>query len=315
MKQYDLLAVGGVYVDINCLNFPFGDAGIGLEKEIVSLGGGYEMVAGGSAMNFNRLCHGLGLSSVLVGKVGDDRAGKLLEELVQEAGVEPALIVDQEVRTNLGLNFVNPEGRTIIASVGSANQALDPESVLERAEPLLKDVRYLYLGTCLKLTRLLPAYEHLVILAKNTDTKIVIDHGRITNATTDEDLAMTRDLVAHSDYYLPSADEFMQMWDAKSIEDGLKSHDWGQTWVAVKDGPNGVYGFAEGGLTNVPAFDVKVMNTVGAGDAFNAGFVAALHDDRGFDEALRLGNAVAALKISRDELPTRAGAEGLMRKA
>lgn len=311
MKQFQLLAVGGVYVDINCLDFPFGEEGLGVEKEITSLGAGYEMTLGGSALNFNQLCSRLGLASVIVGKVGDDRMGKMLGEFIEAAGVEPALIVDADVATNLGLNFVNPAGRTIILSAGSANQALEAEEVVERAQPLLPEVEYLYLGTCLKLKRLLPAYSELVEQAKATDTKIVIDHGRITNATTAEDMEQTRQLVRHADYYLPSTDEFMELWSATSIEAGLMGRDWGKTQVVVKDGANGAYGLVEGKVVHVPAHDVKPSNTVGAGDAFNAGVIAAVRDGNDLEAAMRFGCATAALKISRPGLPTRAEVEQL----
>src|SRR5476649_2477959 len=107
MKKYELLAVGGVYVDLNCLDFPFGSEGIPVEKEIVSIGGGYEMVAGGSALNFNRLCAKLGLGSVIIGKVGNDTPGKLLADLIAQSGVTPVLVVDPQVATNIGINFVN----------------------------------------------------------------------------------------------------------------------------------------------------------------------------------------------------------------
>ena len=57
------------------------------------------------------------------------------------------------------------------------------------------------------------------------------------------------------------------------------------------------------------------MNTVGAGDAFDAGFIAARLEHRSIREALRWGNAVAALKIQGDSaraLPSRADVEALL---
>ena len=153
--------------------------------------------------------------------------------------------------------------------------------------------------------RLLPAYAQLIERADTDTTKIVIDHGRITNVTTAADLAMMRDLVAEADYYFPSAEEFGQVWGAESIESGLVQRDWGKTKVVVKAGANGVYALLEGKVVHVPAYDVKPINTVGAGDAFNAGMVAAGHDGRDLVAAMRFGCATAALKISRPDLPTR----------
>jgi sugar/nucleoside kinase (ribokinase family) len=54
----------------------------------------------------------------------------------------------------------------------------------------------------------------------------------------------------------------------------------------------------DGRITRSPGFDVEVVDTVGAGDAFNAGFIAACLEDRPVDEALTWGNAVAASTIA-----------------
>jgi sugar/nucleoside kinase (ribokinase family) len=188
--------------------------------------------------------------------------------------------------------------------VGSANQALDADSVLEKVTPLLPEVSYLYLGSCMKLKALLPAYGRLVEQAKSTDTKIIIDHGRTTNTTTPEDMAMIRQLVAHADYYFPSTDEFLALWDAPTIEAGLLGRDWGHTRVALKDGPQGAIGLVDGALVRVPAYNVKPVNTVGAGDAFNAGVIAVIETGVDFSSALAFGCATAGLKISKPGLPT-----------
>jgi fructokinase/2-dehydro-3-deoxygluconokinase len=68
-------------------------------------------------------------------------------------------------------------------------------------------------------------------------------------------------------------------------------------------------------VVHVPAFPATVVNTVGAGDAFNGGFIAARLEGRSLREALRWGNAVAALKIQGDSaraLPTCADVQALL---
>ena len=73
---------------------------------------------------------------------------------------------------------------------------------------------------------------------------------------------------------------------------------------------------ADGSVVRSPACPVAAANPVGAGDAFNGGFVAALVEGRGLPEALRWGNAVAALKVARPggarDLPDRAAVEALL---
>ena len=301
MKKHDLLAVGGVYVDITATDVPFGRDGLEIEAELT--GSSYEVVAGGSAPNFTRLCTVLGLSTVMIGKVGDDETGQLLKKLLLDSGIHSQLIVDSTVSTNIGLNLVNDDGQAMMLSVGTANMALTAQEVLQHAEPLLADVTYLYLGSCLKLKRLLPTYETLAEHAQASNTRIIVDHGRLNVTTTEQDRAMVRELVRHANYYFPSRDEFLELWNADSIESGLLSRDWGHTQVIVKDGIRGAIALAGNTLVNVPAYLVKPVNTVGAGDSFNAGVIVALNDGANLEAAMKYGCATAALKISQPGLP------------
>jgi sulfofructose kinase len=70
-------------------------------------------------------------------------------------------------------------------------------------------------------------------------------------------------------------------------------------FLAVTDGPNGVYWLEAGRLRHVPGFAVTAIDTLGAGDIFHAGFALALAEGRSLTEALRFGCAAAALKCMR----------------
>ena len=95
----------------------------------------------------------------------------------------------------------------------------------------------------------------------------------------------------------------------------------GPSLICITRGSEGVSGYTVDGVVHVAANRVEVVDTVGAGDTFNAGFLAALHDAgalekdavRALDEgtirnALSLGAAAAAITVSRAGAnpPTRA---------
>ena len=69
-------------------------------------------------------------------------------------------------------------------------------------------------------------------------------------------------------------------------------------FVAVTDGPNGVYWLENGALRHMPAFAVKAIDTLGAGDAFHGAFTLALAEGRDLIGALRFASAAAALKCT-----------------
>ena len=69
-------------------------------------------------------------------------------------------------------------------------------------------------------------------------------------------------------------------------------------FVAVTDGPNGVYWLENGALRHMPAFAVKAIDTLGAGDAFHGAFTLAIAEGRDLIGALRFASAAAALKCT-----------------
>ena len=300
MKHSGIIGIGSIYLDINAPNFPFTKDGIKIETEVV--GGEYEAVPGSSAVNFSRLCAQLELESIFVGKVGNDTVGRLLPTLLKEAGVTPQLITSAEVSTNVAINLANPEGDLLGMVVGSANQSLHASEVLEKVTSLLDDAEYLYLGGCLKLKTLIPAYEKLVQIAKAHNVKVIVDHGRVTNSVTSEERVHVKNLVRQADYYFPSKDELCDLWEVATIEEGLQKLATINT--IVKDSTNGAWALVDGQAFNVPCFTVKAQHVVGAGDSFNAGFMAAQKMGKNLEESMRFGCAVAALKISRPALPT-----------
>jgi sugar/nucleoside kinase (ribokinase family) len=69
-------------------------------------------------------------------------------------------------------------------------------------------------------------------------------------------------------------------------------------FLAVTDGPNGVYWLEGGALRQMPAFAVQAIDTLGAGDAFHGAFTLALAEGRDLAGALRFASAAAALKCT-----------------
>jgi len=308
MNPSRIVTLGSAYIDTHIPGFPFGEQGLAPETE--TIGGDYGVTPGGSAVNFARVCVRLGLKATFVGKVGNDFYGTLLAQKLREEQVTPALIVGDSVSTNIGVNLINEEGQTIMAVAGTANQALTPDDITKTIEPLLPQVDYLYFGGCFKLKRLLPALEQLAQDAQATGTKVVVDHGRVPENATAGEKAMVRSLVSLADYYFPSKAEFLELWHAGSIEAGLHAvalKSGGR--IAVKCAEEGAYSVADKSIVHAPAFRVAPHHTAGAGDSFNAGFITAQANGLPLRDSLTFGCAVAALKISHGNSPTKTEVE------
>lgn len=299
----EVLSLGSTYLDINASKFPISRLRERQHAEII--GGEYQVAPGGSALNFAQVCAKLDLKPVFVGKIGDDRFGEFLVKSVEDRGITPAFIKSDQVSTNISFNLTDPEGQSIYQVAGTANKSLTPEEVKEKIGEFLDEIKYLYLGGIFKLRNLLPALTDLAASAKSRDIQVILDHGRITNEVGEDDKQIIQNLIGQVDYYLPSRDEFLTAWNAKSIEEGFgKVRKLSNCVIVVKDAQNGAIGLENQQSVTVPAFNVNVVNAVGAGDSFNAGFIKAQTLGLNLKESVRFACATAAVKISRQELPT-----------
>jgi 5-dehydro-2-deoxygluconokinase len=93
--------------------------------------------------------------------------------------------------------------------------------------------------------------------------------------------------------------------------------DAGVGLLVRKLGARGVETHTRAESTSVPPLPVRVVSTIGAGDAFASGFLDGLHRGRPLAECLRAGNAAAAIVVGRvscsDAMPYRNEIEALLR--
>jgi len=304
MRKFDILSLGSIYLDINSINFPFKD---GLKAETETVGEDYIAMPGGSAVIFSLVNSSLGSKPVFIGKVGNDIFGKIVSQQLKKSGIEPALITSENHSTNLGMNFINPEGKTLMTVVGSANQSLDANEISQKIYSYLDDISYLYIGGYFKLKQLQDLYPEIINKAKQKGVKIVLDHGRVSNTVTKKQIESIKEILPNIDIYLPSRDEFLKVFSCSSIEEGLQKVNQisPQTITVVKDAENGAIGNSKNDETiYTKSHKIKPINTVGAGDTFNAGFIKAQIDNKSFKQSIEFAHKVAAYKISKNKYPT-----------
>jgi len=312
MKNKKILALGTMYLDINCIDFPF-DKGLFVNRETV--GNNYQYDLGGSALNFAKVASQLQLTISLVGKVGTDPISAIVLSLLRQNKITPHLIADTSVQTNLAIHYIHTTGDSIMTSCGNANQSLSFQDIERKIDPLLDSIEYVYIGGIFKLKHVLPHLTTLAKKVKGKNIKIVLDHGRINNTVSVSDRNYLMEVFPYVDIYLPSIDEFLAVWKSKTMEEGfVKLSKVSSALTIVKQAENGALGFDKGIITSVDPYKVTVRNTVGAGDSFNAGFLKAHMDGMSLKESIQYGCAVAAIKISTKERIMIDDVETLMRR-
>lgn len=296
--DFDVVSLGTAYLDVNLLKFPF-DNGLFVHKETV--GNDYTVQPGGSALNFARINSKLGTKVAFIGQIGNDHIGKLLEKLLKANQVKPFFIKNNNLKTNLAIHYIKKNGDSIMTSCGNANQNLSANLIKKEIKKILPYAKYLYLGGSYKLKKLICHYSEFIQMAKKNNVKVLLDHGRVTNLVNKKEVNLIRSLLPKIDIYLPSKDELLETWDSKSISEAIKKiRSVSNTLVIVKDSGNGSY-FCKPQSSNISlcnSFRIKVIDSVGAGDTFNAGFISAYINNYTVEESIKFATGAAAIKIS-----------------
>ncbi|MEH0929164.1 sugar kinase [Micromonospora sp. CPCC 205558] len=269
------------------------------ERVAVSVGGAESNVAGYLAR--------LGHLTTWVSRVGDDPFGRAVVRHVAAAGVDvDQVCVDPAAPTGLYVKDPGPEGTAVhYYRAGSAASRMDPATL---ADPALTGARVLHLSG---ITPALSAscralVEHAVTDRPLPQALVSFDVNHRARLWSAEQAApVLRDLANRCDLVFVGQDEAETLWgttDPAAVRELLP----GPETVVVKDGAVGATALVRDAETAfVPAPRVTVVEPVGAGDAFAAGYLAGLL--RGLDPVrrLRLGHLLAAqaLTSSADNAP------------
>lgn len=287
-----------------------GDANVDLEIRLPTAGHREthanpdpRMFGGGSAANTAAALARLGTPCRFAGTVGDDSHGRFAVASLREVGVDTDLMrhVPDEP-TVMVMPIIPPDGERLIyvwpPSGGAHRDLRVPETTAA-----VVDADWVHVsGLCLRVT---PARDALLAgmeAARNNGVPVSFDLNlRLENWGWDDGFRdVVEAAIERSDFVLGSArGEVMPLTGATDPSTGCQMLSDGQRTVIARLGKDGAIACSRGALSASPGFSVPVVDTVGAGDAFNAGFIAASLNGAGVGEALRWGNAVAALAIGR----------------
>ena len=253
---------------------------------------GADLVLGSSAGIVAAGLARLGVATALVARVGSDVFGARTRELLEAAGVDTGALAVVDEPTGVSVILSAPDDRAILTLTG-ALAGLTADEVLAAAH----DATHVHVASLFLVPSL--ASELPRVLAE------LRARGVTTSLDTNWDPAGAWEGVGpclpHLDVLLPNAQEALALArargheaeDAEAAARALASHG---PVVVVKDGAAG--GFAvtpRGELVRAPGLALDVVDTTGAGDSFDAGFLAAWLDGRPLAEAVRWAAVAGSL--------------------
>jgi sulfofructose kinase len=265
------------------------------------------IVGGGLAANASVAVARLGGESALAARLGDDITATAILEGLLEEGVDPTLCRRFDGRRSpVSTILVDAKGERMVISYSDPAMPADPSWLPDRLPVGIDAV----LGD----TRWDDGSAALFRLARAAGKPAVLDGDR---KPAHSDVLR---LATHVAFSMQGICEITGVTDPRSA---LLAYAGTQvlasdTWLAVTLGGEGVAYLDGGELRHVPGFDVRVVDTLGAGDVWHGAFALALAEGRQPPDAIRFASATAALKCmrfgGRAGAPTRAEVEQFLRE-
>jgi sugar/nucleoside kinase (ribokinase family) len=285
--ELDVLVLGDVNPDLiltgEDLTPAFGQVEQLLESASLTIGGSGAIVACGAAR--------LGLRTAIAGVVGDDLFGRFMTESLAARAVDVSgVVVRPGARTGLTVILARPEDRAILTYAGTT-AALTGELV---PPGLLRRARHVHVASFFLQTTLAPELGRIFAEARAAGATTSLDPNWDPQERWDGGL---KDLLAVTDVFLPNAEEAQRITGLPEPADAAQALARAAGLVAVKLGGAGALAAAADmeAITVAPPADVVPVDTVGAGDSFDAGLLAALLRGEDVERALAFGCACGAL--------------------
>lgn len=258
---------------------------------------------GGSAANTAIVLQRLGHAAGLVSARGNDEAGEMIAR--HFAGDLDRIAALPE-RTSISVGILQTGGERSFFSTDGHLDGLDADFYRAGLEDWPLDGALALVSGGFALPALMDAHAGFLEWLKSRGAEIAIDPGWPGEGWTDAAVDMARDWVALADHVLFNEMEALGLTGATDIE---QAQDAIQTMLApsarliVKQGPDGASCCRGEERLHEAAEPLQVMDTIGAGDAFNAGYLSAIADGEDERAALKRGIRVAGRVIS--EFPRR----------
>jgi sugar/nucleoside kinase (ribokinase family) len=230
----------------------------------------------------------LGLKVAFVGVCGADIFGRfMLDELSGHAVDISAVTVDPSLQTGLSVILNRGSDRAILTHLG----AIDRLQVEQVTDSLLGQARHLHVASYFLQTALQPGLPDLFRRAHALGLSTSLD----TNWDPSGEWNGFDELLRLTDIFLPNENEVLALSGASTVDAALQVLCLKCGWVAVKLGARGATACRGETIATAAAPSIRVVDTVGAGDTFDAGFLYGVLNGWSLEKTLSLAVACGSL--------------------
>jgi len=286
-REFDLLVAGELNPDIvvsgEDLEPAFGQVERLVDRIALTVGSSSAITACAAAR--------LGLRVAFVGVIGDDPFGRWMLEALGERGVDVgACRIDPSLPTGASVILARSDDRAILTSIGTMAALTDddlPDDLHSRAS-------HLHVGSIFLQDRLRAGLTGVFWRARALGQTTSFDPNWDPTGMWDGGLGP---ILEATDVVLPNREEARRIGGVEDELGAARALAARGPVVAMKLGAVGGLVVARDAAARVNAPEVEVIDAIGAGDAFDAGFLAGWLDGRSPDDCLRLAVACGSLSV------------------
>jgi len=275
-KQYDVITALDICVDLILKGNVVPE--FNQEEKLMDE---YYLEMGGTACIFACQCARLGLETAGIGAAGKDLFGELAIQRLKECGVDVTSVrICDALKTGLGIALCKDNDRSILTYIGTID-AVKPEWIEEK----LHLARHLHIAGYYLMSSLKPHWKRLIAYAKTCGLTISLD----INWDPSEIWDGIYELSEYIDLFMPNDNEVMAITGEKDAYKGMEKLSQYFKTVVMKMGEKGAALISNGKFKYIESYPVKVVDTIGAGDSFNAGFLYGWLNGLSAEDCLSIG--------------------------
>jgi sugar/nucleoside kinase (ribokinase family) len=288
LMNFDVVVIGELNVDL----LLYGKDVTPRFGQVEKLVDDATLAMGGSSAIFAHQAARLGLRVAYIGKLGADAFGAFMRNRLQEAGIDTsAIVVDSGVKTGLTVHLVRGADRAMLTYPG-AIAALGHEEV---DVAVLESARHVHVGSYFLQKGIQRGLPLLFNRVREAGATTSLDPGWDPEETWNSGL---REVLPHTDLFLPNEQELLALARKPTLEEAFERFREVPA-VVVKRGASGAVACGDGSRISCSPPPVEVVDTTGAGDSFDAGFVFGLLEGYDLRKALEIGCLCGALSTEK----------------
>ncbi|UOQ95288.1 sugar kinase [Halobacillus shinanisalinarum] len=264
----------------------------------------FEKKAGGAEFNFAIGCARLGLTTGWISRLGNDEFGKFIRNFARGEGVDVSGVsLLDGYPTSLNFKEIREDGSgsTFYYRDNSPTKALTEGTLNEAA---LRNCKLLHISgvfAAIDPKKNIPLLKRAVTIAKDHGAQISLDPNiRLKLWSEKEAKDGLMELLPYADVLLTGDEEADLLFGTHNPEKLVQTcQRYGISTLAIKRGESGAIAYRNGELLQADAITAsKVVDTVGAGDGFDVGFVYGVLQGWTLKRTLQFANVIGSMVVS-----------------